>query len=98
MTVRRAAGLFLFLLVVIFAAWGCQSREERETKSAPLQLSVAITPALYSGLIAIADNKGFFRESGLEVLLKEYPSGFLAVEAMLRGEVQMATARIWFLS
>jgi len=92
MTVRKAAGHFLFLLVVIFTAWGCQSREEGETKSAPLQISVAITPAIYSGLITIAESKGFFRESGLEVLLKDYPSGLLAVEAMLRGEVQMATA------
>jgi ABC-type nitrate/sulfonate/bicarbonate transport system substrate-binding protein len=92
MTLRKTVRLCLFLLVLNLAAWGCQSREERETKSAPLQISVAIGSSLYSGLVAIADGKGFFKESGLVVLIKEYPSGLLAVEAMLRGEVQMATA------
>jgi NitT/TauT family transport system substrate-binding protein len=42
-------------------------------------------------LIAIADAKGFFKECGLEVSAKEYPSGLEAVEALIKGEAQMAT-------
>jgi ABC-type nitrate/sulfonate/bicarbonate transport system substrate-binding protein len=92
MTLCKAASWYLLLLVVIFIASGCQSREEREAKTAPLRMSVAIGSSLYSGLVAIADGKGFFRESGIEVSIHEFPSGLSAVEAMLRGEAQMATA------
>lgn len=83
--------LSVLLLVAILAAWGCQSRGERDAQGPPVKLSLAVVPFSYSGLIAIADDKGFFRESGLEVSTKEYPSGLAAVEALCRGEAEMAT-------
>jgi len=92
MTGHKTITLCAVLLFVICAAWGCRSREEREAKSPPLEISVGITPTVYSGLITIADEKGFFRESGLNVSIKAYSSGLAAIEAMCGEEVQMATA------
>jgi NitT/TauT family transport system substrate-binding protein len=79
------------LLAVFLTAWACQPQGEREAQGPPLKISLALVPFSYSGLIAIAEDKGFFRESGLEVSAKEYPSGLAAVEALCRGEAQVAT-------
>lgn len=40
----------------------------------------------------IAEEKGFFREEGLDVRSQKYSVGKLALEALLRGEVDVATA------
>jgi NitT/TauT family transport system substrate-binding protein len=79
------------LLAVFLVVCTCQPRGEREAQGPPLKISLALVPFSYSGLIAIAEDKGFFRESGLEVSTKEYPSGLAAVEALCRGEAQLAT-------
>jgi NitT/TauT family transport system substrate-binding protein len=88
---RKHAWLAFLLLIAISAATGCQPQGERESRSSALKASLALVPNSYSGLIGIADAKGFFEECGLEVSAKEYPSGREAVEAVMRGEAQMAT-------
>ena len=88
MTVHKSV-LFAVLLGVL-AAWGCQ--REQEKQAPPLRLSLALAPFPYSGLIAIADDQGFFKDNGLEVLIKEFPYGFATLEALSRGEAQMAMA------
>ncbi len=77
--------------VLAFAACGCQPKAEQEAQGAPLKLVLAVQPAPYSALIAVADEKGFFKESGIEVTLKEYPSGSDSLQAMRDGEAQIAT-------
>ena len=89
-TVRKSVAVWV--LFGVLATWGCQSREEHKQQGPPLKISLALAPFPYSGLIAIADDKGFFKESGLEVSIKEYPSGFCHLEALSRGEAQMAMA------
>jgi NitT/TauT family transport system substrate-binding protein len=56
----------------------------------PLKLSLGLAPFPYSGLVAIAAEKGFFKESGLDLTIKDYAFGFAALEALSRGEIQMA--------
>ena len=80
------------LLAVILASAGCGQKAERGAQSAPLKLTLAVQPAPYSGLIAVADQKGFFKQAGLEATIKLYPSGLESLEAMLRGEAEIATA------
>jgi len=80
------------VLLGVLATWGCQSREEPKQQGPPLKISLALAPFPYSGLIAIADDKGFFKDCGLEVLIKEFPYGFATLEALSRGEAQMAMA------
>jgi ABC-type nitrate/sulfonate/bicarbonate transport system substrate-binding protein len=65
---------------------------KEEANRPPLKLSIAIARLSTSGLIVLADKKGFFREAGLDVSIKTFPSGLACVEALCRGEVEMATA------
>jgi len=72
---RRLDLLKVLLLFVILASWGCQSGVERVPAGPPIKLSLAVSPATYSGLIAIADEKGYFKDAGLEVSQSLHPSG-----------------------
>jgi ABC-type nitrate/sulfonate/bicarbonate transport system substrate-binding protein len=74
---------------MIFFSQGCPSRTE--PPGPQLELSLGVRSAPYSGLIAVADEKGYFTEAGLEVDLKLYPSGRAALEAVCSGEIQVAT-------
>jgi ABC-type nitrate/sulfonate/bicarbonate transport system substrate-binding protein len=88
---RKITSLLVLLMAICLAVWACQPRGDREAQGPPLKISLALVPFPYSGLIAIAEHQGFFRESGLEVSAKEYPSGLAAVDALCRGEAQLAT-------
>jgi ABC-type nitrate/sulfonate/bicarbonate transport system substrate-binding protein len=87
----RYADALLSAAVLILSAVGCRPEAERQPQSTPLKITLAIQPAPYSSLIAVADEKGFFKEAGLEVKINSYPSGFDALTAMMRGEVQVST-------
>jgi NitT/TauT family transport system substrate-binding protein len=82
---------FFFLFFVFIISWGCRPGSEKWGDSPPFKLSLAVSPAIYSGLVAIADEKGYFSESGLEVSQVLYPSGQEALGAVCRGEAQVAT-------
>ncbi|MFZ0927672.1 MAG: NrtA/SsuA/CpmA family ABC transporter substrate-binding protein [Syntrophobacteraceae bacterium] len=79
------------LLAVALAAAGCQQKAETEARTAPVKLTLAVQPAPYSGLIALADEKGFFKQAGLDVTIKLYPSGLDSLRAMQGEEAQIAT-------
>jgi NitT/TauT family transport system substrate-binding protein len=55
-------------------------------------LRLAIQAVPYSGLIAIAEHKGFFRQEGLDVSITQYPCGADALAAVCGGREQVATA------
>jgi ABC-type nitrate/sulfonate/bicarbonate transport system substrate-binding protein len=61
--------------------------------SLPLErLSLGTVLIKRSALILIADAKGYFADQGLEVSLKFYDSGLLAVNDMLAGKLDLSTA------
>jgi ABC-type nitrate/sulfonate/bicarbonate transport system substrate-binding protein len=91
MATRAAVVRLALALVVVLAAVGCRPGGKQEGRSGLLQITLAVQPAPYSGLIAVADEKGFFKKAGLEVALKRYPSGLESLRAMMRGEAQIAT-------
>jgi ABC-type nitrate/sulfonate/bicarbonate transport system substrate-binding protein len=51
-----------------------------------------------AALVYIAREKGFFRRHGLDVVLQEYQSGVDAVEELLKGRVDVATAAAFVLA
>jgi ABC-type nitrate/sulfonate/bicarbonate transport system substrate-binding protein len=77
-----------FILITVLTAWACQPNAERD--GPPLKLSLGLAPFPYSGLVAIADAKGFFKESGLDLTIKDYSFGFATLEALSKDEIQMA--------
>lgn len=87
----RSLPVLLLYVVVLLHGGGCHSGGERESRSSPMELSIGVRAAPDSGLIAIADDKGYFRKAGVKVATTVYPSGRQALEAMVRGEVQLAT-------
>lgn len=81
----------VLLWTLILVSCGCRPGAERLSAAPPFELTLAVFPAPYSGLIAVADEKGYFREEGLDVSLALHPSGREALEAVIRGEAEVAT-------
>jgi NitT/TauT family transport system substrate-binding protein len=83
--------LSLVLLVVVLAFWGGRAGEEKKSRNLPLKVSLATEKFVSSVLIAVAEDKGFFRDAGLDVDVQSCPSGFVALKKLAQGQVQMAT-------
>ncbi len=79
------------LLIFIVFACGCRPGEEGTPEGPALKLSLAVSPAPYSALVVVADEKGYFKKSGLEVSITSHPSGREALEAVCAGKAQVAT-------
>lgn len=84
-----AALLAATLALLLSAAPGC---DRKGLPGLPEKISLAVTPWPASAAVYIAQEKGYFREEGLEVTLHNYISGHLGVNAMLAGKEDMATA------
>ena len=83
--------LVLLGLFVLTSTVGCQSKADKEMQKGLHKLTLAFQATPYSGLIAIADEKGFFKENGLDVTLKRFPSGLECLNVLRSGEAQLAT-------
>jgi len=55
-------------------------------------LRIGISRDIKCALIHVADVQGFFKKQGLDVVIKEYEVGVQAVNDLLAGKVDMATA------
>ncbi len=83
---------FVTILAIVAAhlwnpAWNSLAfGESRES------LSLGTVLIKRSALILIADAKGYFADEGLDVSLKFYDSGLLAVNDMLAGKLDLSTA------
>jgi len=91
-----APALGRVLFAVCFAATsllpaGC--REDAKPAAAPLQrVTIACAAVPHSALLAVAWKKGYFAEEGLEAVLQAHPFGKVALDAVLAGEADFATA------
>ena len=62
----------------------------QESQVKNVRVGLAMQPT--SALLIIADQKNYFQEQGLNVLIKKYPSGKRALyQGLLRGEVDVVT-------
>jgi NitT/TauT family transport system substrate-binding protein len=75
-------------LMIVFGPWSCSPRGSGAVQ--PLTIGSSHNEA--DTLIYIAYEQGFFTGNGLSVTIKDYASGMAAVNAMLNGEVDVATA------
>lgn len=74
-----------------FALSGCSERTD-SFKGKPEKVTIGLGQFEASGLAFIAEELGFFRKRGLDVSLQVYEAGVHSVDALLRNELDIATA------
>ena len=78
---------------VILAASTLLMRQTTPSKyNGPIEHLNVGTVAEYSSLSIIAQDKGYFKQNGVEVAIKDYESGPPAVADLLAGKIDVATA------
>lgn len=91
MKLRRPCLLVLLAVVLMIDLLvfmpGC-SRSREKVSSTSLRLG--IQNSIICSLPLVAAEKGYFRERGVDVEIKRYPSGKLALMGMFAGEVDVA--------
>lgn len=86
---RQQDGKVALVILLILALAGCDSRPA-PLKSEALALGIAIQPS--SALLFVALDRGLFKQNGIAIDLKSYPSGKRALhEGLLAGAVEMIT-------
>lgn len=84
--IARATAV-LALIAVMFSLTGCGARETPKYDG-PLVIGATTLPG--SAPVYVARDKGLFAEQGLDVRIKTFPAGRLALEAAQLGEVDVA--------
>lgn len=83
---KQAAAAFIILLCAIFFALFSAQKAQR-----PERVVIADAQQPGFGLIYIADEKGYFKEKGLEVAFKPFELGRDALKDVIDGESDLAT-------
>ena len=76
------------VLIFPFTSFACSP----QPPAARENIVLGVYTGEYSALIWVAENRGYFRDEGLDVTIKEFETGTMAAQAMLRGEVEVATS------
>lgn len=79
------------LAVAGFGAWYFRGLPG-ESGGAPEPILVGTGPVELAGLIYIAEDRGFFRENGLDARVKSYDSALSAIGGMKKGEVDISAS------
>jgi ABC-type nitrate/sulfonate/bicarbonate transport system substrate-binding protein len=80
----------LALLAVTLTAFLFNSCARKADSPETVRIAAVVQPVV--GLVFIADEKGFFKQRGVNAVIRTYEAGVLAVDALLAGEVDVATA------
>lgn len=84
-------GAFVIIVLVAgFAGWYFLIPAPSDVPSANLVISTG-SPG-FSALTLVADKKGFFRKYGLNVTIRDYPTGIDAVNDLMEGNADLAYA------
>lgn len=89
----RPLGATLLLLGLLLLLSACKGTPQKAVApdSKPVRVGLTVQPA--SSLALLANDQGFWRESGLEVTTSKYPSGKRALlEGLFAGVVDVVTA------
>ena len=85
-TIAVAAVVVSILAIVVILARGRNATAPEE------KITIAVSPWPASAALYVAHDKGFFRDEGLDATLRPYLSGHLGLDAVLSGQVDLATA------
>ncbi|MCJ7568490.1 MAG: NrtA/SsuA/CpmA family ABC transporter substrate-binding protein [Anaerolineales bacterium] len=83
--------IVLILLVVVSSVTVWLLIKPSQGGEIPME-QVVVATGKSAVLVYIAEDQGYFTENGLDVKIIDFPSGKQAVEAMLAGEADIATA------
>jgi ABC-type nitrate/sulfonate/bicarbonate transport system substrate-binding protein len=96
MAMKKKRNLIVIATVILVVAVVFSSfvflNSQKPYKGNVEPITLGVYPSEYSSLIYIANDIQYFSASGLNVTLKNYPSGASAVSGMLNGEVDISTA------
>ncbi|MHB9004138.1 MAG: ABC transporter substrate-binding protein [Coriobacteriia bacterium] len=83
--------MFVILCVAVATLVGCA-----RTGSGDITLTVASTPFESLGLVFVAQERGYFRDNGLDVTFSENDTGVAALEAVIAGDADIAVGTAEF--
>lgn len=86
---RRMLLALLALGLVMFFGAGCP-RRTAQPRLPHVTIGIQISPAM--ALVMVAKEKGFFREAGVDVELREFTAGKFALQAFLGGSLDFAVS------
>jgi ABC-type nitrate/sulfonate/bicarbonate transport system substrate-binding protein len=93
---KRWTRAIILLIVAVCVAIGFivfrQLTSVEKYPAPPLQVTIGTELNHVSGLIWIAEQQGYFAENGLNVTIREFEAGKYAVNALLKGDVDLANA------
>ncbi len=87
---RRTITLLITCALFLFGLCACESQTNKDGGCDRVSIAVAAWPG--SIPLYVANEKGFFKDEGLEVFFQLYSSGQAALPAMLAGKSDLATA------
>jgi ABC-type nitrate/sulfonate/bicarbonate transport system substrate-binding protein len=79
----------VILVVIIIGFWLSHKTDKKPDVILP-KVSIGVITQPPAALIMVAADKGFFTEQGLNVELKEFTAGKLALQALLAGSLDFA--------
>jgi NitT/TauT family transport system substrate-binding protein len=91
---KKHAIAFLIVIILIGSSLGSflYISTTRNDKITPETVKIGLLPHEIEGLIYVAADRGYFADNGLNVTIRNYTSGLAAVNGMMNGEVDIATA------
>lgn len=84
-------GLLVLILGVLVILPGCQGQNDQQAKTDQLiKVRMATAPVPHLSLLNVAIKKDFFQDEGLDVEVKEFTSGKLALQALIGGSLDIS--------
>src|SRR5208283_760536 len=92
---RKYIIVSLIIIAIVLLGLGVMWKNMNSSSSnagAQAPITIGDTPYEYSGLIYIAENKGFFSENGLNITDRDYSSGPETIRGLLDNETNIGLA------
>jgi NitT/TauT family transport system substrate-binding protein len=79
--------ILIVLVVIGITVSGCSQPAGEYTESVDKgKVTLGVEDSLLTATVWVAENKGYFEREGLDLTIKEFDSGRLSFQAMLKGE------------
>ena len=95
---KKLSGIIIILVLIVVVVEGYflfqTYRNPAKKYTGPMEkITLGVEKSLFPSLVWVAENKGYFEENGVEVTIKDFDSGRLALKTMLKqGGLDMVTA------